>query len=113
MTQTLSASRINNPHACICCGRRPEGLAVGNPDRLGWYCNQCNSDLAKVALAMAIKKDKELDTYERKACQRVAKLSGLSEFTLTSQELPDFVAWAVTEFAKAMRDELETGTTGF
>lgn len=49
----------------------------------------------------------EFDIVEQRAAKKVAELSGLSEFTLTAAELPDFVRWAVTEFGEAVRKELE------
>lgn len=97
--------RINNSHLCISCSRRADGLAVGRPGHLGWFCNTCGPDLAQIALAMA--KTPEFDIVEQRAANKVAELSGLSEFTLTASELPDFIKWAVTEFGEAVRKELE------
>lgn len=97
--------RINNQHICISCGRRSDGLAVGRPNHLGWFCTTCGPDLARIALEMA--QTPEFDAVEKRVAQKVAELSGLSEFRMTKDELPEFVQWAVREFSEAMRKELE------
>jgi hypothetical protein len=79
-------------------------MAVGKPDRLGWYCSECGPERAKEALSMG----KQLDAVEKRAAQRVAELCGTS-VTLEPKELPDFITWAVEEFAKAMRQEVKEG----
>ena len=103
--------RINNPESCICCARRSDGLAVGRPNQLGWYCNECGPDLAKIALKMAAKR--ELDIYERRACAQVAELCGTSEITLNKDELADFIAWAVTEFGTEIRKQIDGNEAPF
>lgn len=97
-------TRINNPQACIVCGRRADGMAVGEPDRLGWYCEECGVDKAKEALSMG----RALDAVEKRACVKVAELCGTS-VTLNTDEMAEFVEWAVEEFAKAMRQEVKEG----
>jgi hypothetical protein len=97
---------INNPNICFVCGRRACGLAVGEPQHLGWYCDDCNSEVAKKAIV-----SRKFDVFEERACQAVAELAG-TDITLTKAEMADFVRWAVTEFGNALRKELESnGTT--
>lgn len=112
-----AASRINNPHSCIVCARRADGTAVGKPPsqnfngRLGWYCSDCGPYLAKEVLLMADKPS--FDVYEKRACETVAALCGMDEFTMTKAELPEFIRWAVTEFGNAIRAEIEAGSPPF
>jgi hypothetical protein len=79
-------------------------MAVGKPDRLGWFCSECGVERAKEALAMG----RKLDEVEKRAAKRVAELCSTA-VTLEPQELPEFVEWAVEEFAKAMRQEVKEG----
>ena len=103
-------SRINNPEACICCGRRSDGLAVGKPQKLGWYCNECGPDLAKVAVAMA---QREFDIIEKRAIKAVSDMIGNDPVTLDPKETPDFLKWMIDEFSQAMRREIESGAAPF
>lgn len=104
-------NRINNPHVCISCGRRSDGLAVGRPGRLGWYCLECNVDLARIALEMA--GSKNLDAVEQRACLKVAEGCGDDAVTLSPQELPAFIAFVVKSFADTMRKDMEEGGAPF
>jgi hypothetical protein len=97
-------TRLNNPELCIVCARRADGMAVGKPDRLGWFCIECGPERAKEALAMG----RKLDEVEKRAAKRVAALCDTA-ITLEPKELPEFVEWAVQEFAKAMRQEVKEG----
>lgn len=103
-------SRINNPEACICCGRRADGLAVGKPQKLGWYCNECGPDLAKAAVAMA---QREFDIIEKRAIKAVSDMIGNDPITLEPNETPDFLKWMIDEFSQAMRREIESGAAPF
>lgn len=94
-------TRIGNHQACIVCSRRADGMAVGTPDRLGWYCEICGPERAKEAL-----QDRKFDQIEQRAAKRVAALCGTS-ISLEPSELPDFIVWVVSEFAKAMRTEVK------
>lgn len=102
-------NRINNSQACICCGRRADGLAVGEPNKLGWYCLECGPGLAKVALAMT---SRDFDIIERRAIEAVAQKIG-GDVTLTVDEMADFIKWLVGEYAQAMRSEIENGGAPF
>lgn len=101
-------TRINNSHSCIACARRSDGLAVGNPKRLGWFCTECGPDLARKALYM-----RNLDSVEQRVCEKVAEQAGAEPLTLNPQELPAFIAWAVKEFAETMRKDLDEGGAPF
>lgn len=102
--------RINNPESCICCGRRADGLAVGKPNHLGWYCYECGPDLAKEAVAM---KKREFDIIEQRAIKSVAAMIGTEPITLDPKEAPDFMKWLIEEFSQAMRREIEGGSAPF
>lgn len=106
-----ASARLNDHTQCVCCARRADGLAVGKPGRLAWYCQECGHDLAKSALAMI--KTKELDVYETRACEAVAALCGLTEVRLPADELPQFIAWVIAEFGPALRKQLEGGEPPF
>lgn len=103
-------ARVNNSEACICCSRRADGVAVGRPGKLGWYCNDCGPDLAKVALAMM---HRDLDNVEKRAAVLVAEAAGQGEIVLKPEELPAFVSWVVKEFADTMRKQFENGAPPF
>ena len=105
-------SRLNNPESCICCARRADGLAVGKPGKLGWYCEQCTPELARIALDMALQRPKELDSLEKLAAEKVAEQIG-GDATIPAAELPAFVAWTVKEFAEVMRKNMESGAAPF
>lgn len=102
-------SRLNNPESCICCARRTDGLAVGKPGKLAWYCQDCGPDLARVALAM---KQRDFDSLEKLAAEKVADAAG-GDVNVPAAELPAFIAWAVKEFADTMRKHLESGEAPF
>ena len=104
------SSRINNPEACICCSRRADGLAVGKPGKLAWYCIDCGADMAKIALAM---NDRIFDGVEKRAADQVAKDAGNEPVTIQPDEMPDFIRWAVRSFAEQMRKDLEAGGSPF
>lgn len=103
-------TRVNNPESCIACARRANGLAVGNPKKLGWYCADCGPDIARTALQM---QTRNLDSLEQRTCLKVAEQAGAEPLTLTPQELPAFIAWAVKSFADTMRKDLEEGGAPF
>lgn len=96
-------------HICFICHRRSDGLAVGSPTKLKWFCADCGIPLALEASKMA----KELDVFEQRACEQVAELCGTSQITLNKDELPAFVQWAVKEFGEAVRKEIEGGKPPF
>jgi hypothetical protein len=103
-------TRINNPEVCVCCSRRADGLAVGRPQRLAWYCNECGPDLARIALQMA---QRNMDTLEQRVCIKVAEECGEEPLTIPPNELPAFIAFVVKSFADSMRKELESGGAPF
>lgn len=104
-------TRINNPESCICCSRRADGLAVGRPERLGWFCSECGPDMARIALQMA--QSKELDVYEQRAAAAVAEKLPATDFNFPAEDLPKFIGWTVREFADAIRKEIEGGKPPF
>jgi len=104
-------SRLNNPESCICCSRRADGMAVGRPGKLGWFCNDCGAEMAKVALNLI--ETRKFDVFEQRAAARVADLIAQQDMTLSKDELPDFIKWAVQEFSTAIRAELESGRPPF
>lgn len=106
MTQS---ARLDNPESCFVCSRRADGLAVGKPDKLAWFCETCDADLAKIALKA---KPQDFDAFELRACQAVASLCG-GEVRLEPVDLPQFIQWAVDEFSKAVRLEVESGKPPF
>ena len=108
-------ARLNNPESCICCGRRADGLAVGRPGKLGFYCIECGPDMAKVALALLASSGRPLDGVEQRVLERLAgeAVSGEESLTVPAAELPAFLAWAVKSFATGMRDEIAAGGPPF
>ena len=102
--------RLNNPESCIICARRADGIAVGRPDNLGWFCEECGLDRAKEAIKMPAK---QFDIFEKRACEQVAELCGTSTVTLSAQELPDFIQWAVENFAEQIRAQVQSGKPPF
>lgn len=93
--------------ACIVCSRRHDGLAVGRPNRLGWYCLECGPSNARTALYM-----KNMDGVEQRACLKVAEeIDG--DITIPAAELPAFISWCVKMFAENMRRDIENGGAPF
>jgi hypothetical protein len=104
-------TRLNNPDSCICCARRTDGLAVGRPPKLAWYCSDCGPDLARIALQM---QNRNLDAVEQRACLKVAEeCSGAEALTIQAAELPAFISFVVKQFADTMRKDLEAGGAPF
>ena len=103
--------RINDYNACIVCGRLPDGLAVGNPSRLGWYCADCGPETARKAMDMA--GSKTFARWESEAIKAVAKLCGDGEITMKPDEFEQFVAWAVENFGVEMRRIIDSGEAPF
>lgn len=100
----MRSSRINNSESCVVCARRSDGLAVGQPRALGWYCNECGSTLAwKVLFKMV-----NMDKIEQDACIKVAELAG-GDVSIPANELPAFIAWCVKQFAETVRSEVKHG----
>lgn len=92
-------------HLCF-CGRRAGSFAVGKPDKLLWYCDDCGVDVAKEVLEM---KQKEFDVYEKRAAANVAKSLGNEPITLSPEEMTQFVSWAVEQFAINVRNQIISG----
>ncbi len=103
------ASRINNSESCICCARRADGVAVGKPGKLGFYCNDCGPDMAKIALAMHTR---QFDDVEKRAAQAVAAAAG-GAIEVPITESPAFILWVVEQFAENMRRDMESGAPPF
>lgn len=103
-------TRLNNSHSCFVCARRTDALAVGRPDRLAWYCNDCGPELARKALYM---KARDLDSLEKLVAVKVAEEAGEQPITIDPTELPAFISWAVKSFADTMRKHLEEGGAPF
>ena len=102
-------SRVNNPEACICCGRRSDGIAVGKPGKLGWFCNDCGAPMAKSALALHTR---EFDAIEKRAAEAVATAAG-GAIEVPMAEGPAFILWVVENFALSMRKQIESGSPPF
>jgi len=101
---------VNNPEACICCGRRADGIAVGRPGKLGWYCHECGPELARIALHMLTR---DWDAIEKRAAEGIAAQIGGDLETVPATELPAFVLWVVAQFSESMRKQIETGEAPF
>lgn len=102
-------NRLNNHHVCFMCGRRADGMAVGNPDRLGWYCNECGLERAKEAIRMP----KDMDVFEQRALQKVAASLPADQFNFPASELPQFIKWVIDDFGEAIRKEVDGGKAPF
>jgi hypothetical protein len=102
-------SRVNNSEACICCSRRADGLAVGQPSKLGWYCKDCGPDLAKIALALHAR---QFDAVEKRAACAIAEAAG-GPIDVPAQEAPAFILWVVEQFADRMRKDMASGAPPF
>jgi hypothetical protein len=106
MTQ---AARINNSESCLCCSRRADGLAVGHPGKLAWYCNQCGPNMAKIALALH---ERQFDAVEKRAALAVAEAAG-GAIEVPAAEVPAFVLWVIEQFANCMRQDMASGAPPF
>lgn len=102
-------SRVNNPESCICCSRRADGLAVGAPRKLGWYCMECGPEMARIALAM---NTRVFDGVEKRAAEFVANEIG-GKIEVEATEAPAFVLWVIEQFSNSMRKEIEGGGAPF
>jgi hypothetical protein len=102
-------SRVNNPESCISCSRRADGLAVGTPKKLGWYCMECGPDLAKIALAL---NTRQFDAVEKRAAEFVATEAG-GQIEVPATEAPAFILWVIEQFSNSMRKEIEGGGAPF
>lgn len=104
-------SRINNSESCLVCGRRSDGMAVGepgspwSPPRLGWYCNECGPVTAWKVVFMDPRK---LDTIEKRVAIKLAEdiCHAGEPFEIPAEEMPQFISWLIQEFAEAMRKEV-------
>jgi hypothetical protein len=96
---------INNPEACIVCSRRSDGVAVGQPGRLGWYCFDCGPVIAWSVFYM---ETRNFDQVEQRACLRVAEVLGDGDLEVPAAEVPAFLAYVIKEFALAMRQDVES-----
>lgn len=103
-------TRLNNPDSCICCTRRTDGLAVGRPGKLGWFCNDCGPDLARIALGM---QTRNMDAVEQRVCLKVAEECSTEALTIEPAELPAFIAYVVKSFADTIRKDMEEGGAPF
>jgi ribosomal protein L37AE/L43A len=102
-------SRINNPESCICCARRADGVAVGRPEKLAWYCLECGPEMAKIALAMHTR---AFDALEKSAALAVANDAG-GAIEVPDTEAPAFILWVVEQFAQNMRKQIADGGAPF
>lgn len=103
-----TSSRFNDHFLCVVCRCRADGLAVGKPEKLAWYCKDCGPRRARRALMT-----KKFDVFEERACCAVAEFMGTSEITLRKDEMADFVRWVVEEFGNALRKDLESDNPPF
>jgi ribosomal protein L37AE/L43A len=101
--------RIKNPHSCFICSRRSDGLAVGKPDKLAWFCEECGIKLAKEAYSMP----KEFDIFEDRALARIAAKLPPTDFNFPASELPAFLKWMIDDFGEEIRKEIESGKAPF
>lgn len=84
-------------------------MAVGTPRKLGWYCMECGSDMAKIALAM---NTRQFDGVEKRAAEFVATEAG-GDINVSSTDAPAFVLWVIEQFSNSMRKEIEGGGPPF
>lgn len=94
---------FNTYQLCIVCRRRSSGVAVGKPDKLGWFCNECASERAKEITAMP---DKKFDAIEKRAIQRVADKIG-ADLDCPQSELPQLIEWLISDFGEALKAEID------
>lgn len=103
--------RINDYNSCVVCGRLPDGLGVGDPKRIGWYCENCGPETARKATDMA--GSKTFKKLEQAAIKSVAALCGDGEIRMKPDEFEQFVAWAVENFGVEMRRIIGSGEPPF
>lgn len=97
-------TRPFNTHTqCIVCRRRSSGVAVGEPDKLGWLCHDCGIERAKDVTAMT---DKQFDSIEKRAIQRVAEKIG-GDLQCPKEELPQLIEWLISDFGDALKAEID------
>ncbi len=101
-------SRVNNSESCICCARRADGLAVGKPGKLAWYCHECGADMAKIALALH---GRGFDAVEKRAACAIAEAAG--PIDVPADEAPAFILWVIENYAENMRKQFEDGAPPF
>ena len=100
---------FNSIEQCIVCRRRASGLAVGKPEKLGWFCEGCGIPLAKEVTSM---KEKEYDVIEKRAIQRVADKIG-EDLVCPKAELPQFIEWLISDFGEAIKQEVSGDSPPF
>jgi hypothetical protein len=108
---------FNNPESCFVCRRRPDGLGVGHPQKIGWVCQDCLK-IAKEAFAMS---DKAFDPFEQRAIERAGNDAGtyLDEIgktdlaTLDPTEWRLFINTVIRSFGEAIRSEVQSGKAPF
>lgn len=94
---------FNNLSQCIVCRRRSSGVAVGKPDKLGWFCNECASERAKEITTMP---DKKFDAVEKRAIAAVAQKIG-GDLQCPQSELPQLIEWLISDFGVALKAEID------
>lgn len=105
------SGRINNPESCICCSRRADGVAVGKPGKLGWYCLECGPDMAKIAVEM---NERMFDGVELRAIESVVNdAAGSEPVTIAPDEMHELVKWIIRAYAERMRNLIENGGAPF
>jgi ribosomal protein L37AE/L43A len=98
--------------SCVVCARRAGASAVGRSPRLGWYCTECDVQIARAAIDMV---SKQFDVVEQFACQRVATIINSTDddvLIIQREDVALFVSWVVDEFAKQMREYFKTPDGG-
>lgn len=101
---------FNNEHVCVVCRSRAAGFAVGDPRRLGWFCEACDTDLAKEVYRMSAK---TLDSFERMAIDEVAKIMPQGEVVIDDHHKPDLIEWIIQTFGEKIRELIENDKAPF
>lgn len=100
---------LNKFGTCVVCRAQSQGLAVGEPGRLGWYCEECGPERAERIVKM---KEGALNKLEQDAVMRL--LEDLPEtITVPAGERVLFIEWIIAEFGKNVRRELDANTPPF
>ena len=109
---------LNNPESCFICRRRADGFGVGKDKKVGWFCNECGTGLAKEVYQMT---DRRFDVFEERAIEKAGQKAGeyLDDIgktdltTLDQMEWRQFLSTVIRSFSDGIRHEVQTGDAPF
>ena len=101
---------VNTPYVCIVCRSHDDGLGVGSPNRVSWYCKRCGPHRARIVHDM----DKPtLDAYERRALESVRAQLQDGDLDVPASEILPFLEWLITTYGEEIRKDIDNGGAPF